>query len=74
MCSSDLDKYKESHGIKVLEYGTDYADKHVLQKLSTIATNEVLIEQIVKRINNKKSLTHISLLELKSKHSFFIII
>ncbi|WP_394185117.1 recombinase family protein [Metabacillus halosaccharovorans] len=33
---------------------TDYADKHVLEKLSTIATNEVLIEQIVKRINNKK--------------------
>ncbi|KMK77956.1 recombinase family protein [Alkalihalobacillus pseudalcaliphilus] len=35
---------------------TDYADKHVLQKLSTIATNEVLIEQIVKRINNKKEI------------------
>lgn len=35
---------------------TDYADKYVLQKLSTIATNEVLIEQIVKRINNKKEI------------------
>ncbi|MCM3322248.1 hypothetical protein [Cytobacillus kochii] len=33
---------------------TDHADKQVLEKLPTIATNEVLIEQIVKRINNKK--------------------
>ncbi|TWI59648.1 zinc ribbon domain-containing protein [Halalkalibacter nanhaiisediminis] len=26
---------------------TDYADKHVLEKLATISTNEVLIEQYV---------------------------
>lgn len=33
---------------------TDYADPHVLEKLSNIATSDVLIEQIVERINNKK--------------------
>ncbi|MCY8974748.1 hypothetical protein [Bacillus atrophaeus] len=33
---------------------TDYADEHVLKKLSTIATNKVLMQEIVERINNKK--------------------
>ena len=33
---------------------TDYADKYVLEKLSTYATNETLMKQIVERINNKK--------------------
>lgn len=33
---------------------TDYADPYVLEKLSNIATSDVLIEQIVERINNKK--------------------
>lgn len=33
---------------------TDYADPHVLEKLSNIAKSDVLIEQIVERIDNKK--------------------
>lgn len=34
---------------------TDYADKYVVEKLSSIATNEKLIKQIVDQINNKNA-------------------
>ncbi|WP_188455464.1 recombinase family protein [Virgibacillus oceani] len=34
---------------------TDYADKYVVEKLSSIATNETLIKQLVDQINNRNA-------------------